>query len=49
MARATREKQSNTSTVADRMELIYLDELVMPLKSGSMWGQAATGEEAEYG
>ena len=27
------EKQSNTSTVLDRMELIYLDELVMPLKS----------------
>ena len=39
------EKQPNTSTVLDRMELIYLDELVMPLKSGSMWGQAAAGEE----
>lgn len=27
------------TTVLDRMELIYLDELVMPLEGGSIWGQ----------
>jgi len=37
---------SNAATVLDRMELIYLDELVMPLAGGSVWEQA-TGDSEE--
>ena len=34
-------------TVLDRMELIYLDELVMPLESGSMWGRSGANASEE--
>ena len=36
----------NVSTVLDRMELIYLDELVMPLQSGGLWRATAPTAEA---
>ena len=38
------ESGGGAATVLDRMELIYLDELVMPLEGGSIWGQQQEGQ-----
>lgn len=38
------ESREGAATVLDRMELIYLDELVMPLSNGSLWSGLVKGE-----
>ncbi len=39
--------KAKAPTVLDRMELIYLDELVMPLEGGSLWKSVKDSPETE--